>query len=162
MMFETFFLSREPVRNPLVAEVLTVGHHLGDGTWCGGTISVRYGHRMLITGQGVNLCHLKVQDLVEVADYDPVRKVALVLGPTQPSPTTPLHWFLYARRDVQAAIQIFDDEEPASGERGYGDDLTEVKKVMGALQNAAVVNLGDSCLAVGSSIMQALEGVKCA
>ncbi|HDS59889.1 MAG TPA: hypothetical protein ENN54_06345 [Thermoplasmatales archaeon] len=161
MTFEAFFLSREPVCNPVVAEVVAAGRHLGDGIRCPGTISVRYGNRMLITGQGVNLCRLEPEDLVEVADYDPVRQTVMVIGPRQPSLSTPLHWFLYRRPDVHAAVQTHGETAALREDQQEAYPMEMVMEALRGLRDSAMINLGGDRLAVGPSLENALEELGC-
>jgi len=159
MTFETFFLSREPVCNPVVAEVVAAGRHLGDGIRCPGTISVRYGNRMLITGQGVNLCRLEPENLVEVADYDPVRQTVMVIGPRQPSLSTPLHWFLYRRPDVHAAVHIRGETAAPREDHQRGYTMETVMEALRGLRYSATINLSGDRLAVGPSLEHAREAL---
>ena len=53
------------------------------------------GHRLVrgfLLSADVNLCNMKEGDIVEVTDYDPVRKTSLVIGMKRPSGFVALHW----------------------------------------------------------------------
>jgi hypothetical protein len=49
---------------------------------------------LVATGEGADLGQLGLDDCVEVMEYDPVRHVALVVGPREAPRTTPLLWLL--------------------------------------------------------------------
>ena len=73
------------------------------------SISLRYGRRVLINAKYSNIKETKKEDFLEIIDYDPSRKVLLVIGSGEPKVETPLHWFIHhAREDVNAVIMIND------------------------------------------------------
>ena len=154
-MFETFFLSPEMVCNPLVAEIISAGHHLSENGPCYGTISARYGNRMVITGRRVNLGVIGVDDTVEIADYDPVRSVVLAIGPCMPSAATLLHWLLLRRKNIYAVVHVYKavDMPP--------DELVTLKQILADIKKNNSINLESSRLAVGLTVATALEALQC-
>jgi len=153
-MFETFFLSPETVCNPLVVEIIAAGRHLRENGPCYGAISARYGNRMVITGRFVDLGVLDVEDIVEVADYDPIRRMALVIGFCMPSVATPLHWLLFRREDISVVVHVYDSAMPP-------DDMATLKQILADIKanNSAILESGR--LTVGSTVATALEELSC-
>ena len=79
----TIFLSREEVKNPLMEEIKKAGELLKskniiDKTY--GTISVKYGKRMLINSYNSRLEHLDNEDFVEVIDYNVSTNTILIIN----------------------------------------------------------------------------------
>lgn len=91
----TFFASREPVRNPLALKLVYAAQRLGTKE---PALIGSIGHRLVrgfLLSADVNLCNMKEGDIVEVTDYDPVRKTSLVIGMKSPSRFVPLHWLAF-------------------------------------------------------------------
>ena len=108
--FQTFFASREQSNCPLIPDIVRVGKKLKemglleDGT---GVVSLGYGRRVLINGNNVSLGNVGRGDILEIVDYDPVKRVALTIGDKEPHVETPVHWLIHhARDDVNAVVQI--------------------------------------------------------
>jgi len=108
--FQTFFASREQSNCPLIPDIVRIGKKLKemgllkDGT---GVVSLGYGRRVLINGNDVSLGDVGRGDILEIVDYDPVKRVALTIGDKEPHVETPVHWLIHhARDDVNAVVQI--------------------------------------------------------
>jgi len=108
--FQTFFASREQSNCPLIPDIVRIGKKLKemgllkDGT---GVASLGYGRRILINRNGVSLGDVGRGDILEIVDYDPVKRVALTIGDKEPNVETPVHWLIHhARDDVNAVVQI--------------------------------------------------------
>ena len=108
--FQTFFASREQSNCPLIPDIVRIGKKLKemgllkDGT---GVVSLGYGRRVLINGNNVSLGDIGRGDILEIVDYDPVKRVALTIGDKEPNVETPVHWLVHhARDDVNAVVQI--------------------------------------------------------
>jgi hypothetical protein len=108
--FQTFFASREQSNCPLIPDIVRIGKKLKemgllkDGT---GVVSLGYGRRVLINGNNVSLGDIGRGDILEIVDYDPVKRVALTIGDKEPNVETPVHWLIHhARDDVNAVVQI--------------------------------------------------------
>lgn len=161
MTFETFTVSREEISNPLLPELVKGGKRLAEHGCNAGVVSARYGNRVVLsTGP---LATLTGAAFVELADYDPARNVAMAIGTAAPPQSTPLHWLLYRRSDVNAAAQLhrtFDDIETADCDpTGDIDDLMEALRL---LKDNTFINLGsDDCIAIGGSVAAALEEIPC-
>ena len=96
-------LSREKVRNPCVKEIIDIGREIDQR----GTISVRYGNRILIS-TNPELKNLSEDDFVEVVDYNISTDTALIIGYNQPLSSLPLHWMIYRLPDVNAVIHLHE------------------------------------------------------
>ncbi|RLF51369.1 MAG: hypothetical protein DRN11_02865 [Thermoplasmata archaeon] len=164
---KVLFLSREKVENPLLEEIRRVGKivkekGLVEETF--GNISIRYGKRMIITASGADLGDLKDEDFVEVVDYNPVTNIALVIGLKNPSIETPMHWLIYKKPEINAIIhthKIFDNV-PTTEKYAPPGSLELALEALKALRNANLINLKDhGSIAVGFSLQQALEELKC-
>ncbi len=113
--FQTFFISRELSNCPLIKDVLTTIKKIEEKKITGknhtGVISVSYGKRVLINAADTNLKNVSKESLLEIVDYDPVKKNLLVIGIKEPHVETPVHWLIHhARDDVNAIIQLSDRE----------------------------------------------------
>ncbi len=98
---DVIFVSREKIRNPLIAEIIGIGKKIGKK----GTISARFGNRILITANH-DLGELKESDFVEVVDYNILSDIAIVIGPKEPSAVLPLHWMIYRLPDINVIIHL--------------------------------------------------------
>lgn len=161
MSFETFFLGREQIKNPLIGTMISTGKELADagGNGGGGTISVRYGNRIVITARNADIRSLDESDFVEVADYDAVRKIVLAIGPNEPPAGTALHWLVYRREGINAIVHIGDlSEKIIAGEGGNFNIAMEALKSLKSTGCIAMKNIG--YIAVGKSLHEAVEEVK--
>ena len=96
-------LSREKVKNPYVKEIIDIGREIDRR----GTISVRYGNRILIS-TNPELKNLSEDDFVEVVDYNISTDTALIIGYNQPLSSLSLHWMIYRLPDVNAVIHLHE------------------------------------------------------
>ena len=108
---QTFFVSKEQSNCPLIPDIVRLGKKFEDlGLLKEDTeaiISLKYGKRLLINGSGSNLGEIKINDIIEIVDYDPVKKVTLTIGPKNPHVETSVHWLIHkARDDVNAIIHL--------------------------------------------------------
>jgi len=102
-IMDVIFVSKEKIRNPLVAEIIRIGKKIRKK----GTISARFGNRILITANH-DLGELKESDFVEVVDYNILSDIAIVIGPKEPSSVLPLHWMIYRLPDINVIIHLHD------------------------------------------------------
>ncbi|MEA2055168.1 MAG: class II aldolase/adducin family protein [Candidatus Thermoplasmatota archaeon] len=165
MSFETFFLGREKIRNPFVREMISIGKELADkGIGREGNMSVRYGSRIIITARNADMGSLTESDFVEVADYDVVRNVALVIGQKEPSAETIMHWLIYRREDINAIIHIHNTFEklPTTEKEKPSGSFEIALEVLKSLKNSRCINLRNhGCIAVGKSLREAREEIAC-
>ena len=166
MFFQVFYISKEETRCPLVFEIIKTGKKLKEerilDEGCSAVISLGYGKRMLINGFVEDFSNIRREELLEVVDYDPIKRNLLVIGPCEPKPETSIHWMIhYARDEVNVVIQINDEglidelknKIPTVEKDGVIGSIEQVKNVMKHLRDSRVVgvkNLG--VLFVGSSV----------
>jgi hypothetical protein len=102
----TFFVNRERCRLPESLLLMDAMRLLG-GVPC--SVSLRAGGRFIISSSESRAGAFSEEDVVEIADYDPVRHSVLAIGLKEPSPDTPIHWLAYRTDDtVSAAAFVWD------------------------------------------------------
>ena len=108
--FQTFFISRETSKCPQLVDILHISKKINElqlaeeGT---GSISIRYGRRILINSKDTQLPTLQPEDLVEIVDYDPIKNVVLTMGKKEPCRDTPVHSLIQtARTDINTVILL--------------------------------------------------------
>ena len=110
----TFFASREPVRNPLTLKMLHAARAIASKDLSlVGSMSHRLTRGFLVTIDA-QLGAMGEGDIVEVTDYDPVRKTSIVIGMKEPSTYVPLHWLaLRTHPELLCSLLIITDKVPA-------------------------------------------------
>jgi hypothetical protein len=148
---QTFFVSKEISRCPLIPEIQNMSKKLSSSKtyeknrW---VISSRYGKRMIISTNTSHIANLQKEDFIEVVDYDPVKKTALVIGVRESSPETLLHWLIYrARKDVNVIIHIQNNKDLEKLSRLENIPVADGKvpyiTLTGALDTLKVLKKGD-------------------
>lgn len=109
--FQSFYISREETNSPLLIDFIKTGKKLKekgilpDNT--SATISLGFGKRILINSDVEDFSNIKKEELIEIADYDPIKNILLVIGPMEPKIETPIHWMIHrAREEVNSIVQI--------------------------------------------------------
>ncbi len=151
---KVFFVTREEIKNPFVAQIIDAGKKLHE---CGvrvKSISMRYGKRMLITAAGANIHKLSNEDFIEVVDYNPVGDIMLVIGLKAPPEEAIIHWFIYKREEINAVIYV-------GGEIKEGNTMGVVAEILKALRKGNLINVGENVISVGRSLKEAVEELKC-
>jgi hypothetical protein len=119
----TFFASREPVRNPLALKLVHVAQALGSKE---PSLMGSIGHRLvrgfLLSADAI-LCNMKEGEIVEVTDYDPVRKTSIVIGMRGPSRFLPLHWLALQTHPDKLVTLYLAVESPPPGVSVFGSKL---------------------------------------
>ncbi|RLF64908.1 MAG: hypothetical protein DRN33_00865 [Thermoplasmata archaeon] len=152
MSFETFFLGREKIKNPLIEDMISAGKKIsGEGEVA---ISIRFGNRIVITARNAFPDSLTESDFVEIADYDAVRNIALVIGMNEPSPSAAVHWLIYRRDDINAIVSDFRDSTPMK-------DFDVAMEALKLLKEKRCAELSNGRISVGKSVDEAVEGLKC-
>ena len=156
--FQTFYTSREESNCPLLPEFVKFGKKVKDSglskNITSAVISVRYGKRMIINTDYSNIDKITRGEILEIVDYDPVKKVLLTMGPKQPKIETPVHWMVHhARNEVNAVVQLTgeniiriaegkipstDNEHPV----GSFEMIKEVLKELGNSKSVLIKNHG--------------------
>lgn len=165
--FQTFFVSREISNCPLIADIIKLGKKI-DGLGIVDnkdySISVAYGKRILINAKNVGVESMNQQDIIEIADYDPVKNIILAIGKKDPCIESPVHWLIHhARDDVNAIIQLngekvvkkFSKNLPTTEKEypsGTLELAKEVLKVLRASKKILIKNRGS--LFVGISLKE--------
>jgi len=152
MSFETFFLGRDKIKNPFIERMISAGREIGN-IEDKGTISMRFGNRIIITARNATLSMLTEDDFVEVADYDAVRNIALVIGMNEPSPAAAIHWLIYRRDDINAIASVFEDAPMP--------DFDIAMEALKLLKEKRCIKLNNGLISVGRNIEEATEGLKC-
>ena len=115
---QVFYMAQEPSACPLIPEIVktcrtiaTIPSLTNSTTMI---VSMRYGKRLLITGELRRPTELTSNDFLEIVDVDPVKQIAIVIGVLPPPECTSLHWLLQqARRDINVTLQCKDIELPS-------------------------------------------------
>ena len=109
--FQTFYTSKEQSNSPLITEIIKLGKIL-DKNDPGKeirslTMSLRYGKRLIINSDYDDIGGIKREEILEIIDYDPVKKNLLVIGPCQPKIESSIHWMIHhARDEVNVVVQL--------------------------------------------------------
>jgi hypothetical protein len=102
----TFFVSREMVRTPQALHVARAAEMLGHNVkGAKGAIALRFGKAFLCTTDGP-LSAMTNRDICEVTEYDPVRKVVMVIGTVHPTRYSPMVWTLLKTEPASNAIAV--------------------------------------------------------
>ena len=154
-----FVLSSEEIRNPLAGEIADLALMLHERGLMerSGSISMRYGRRMLITSSGADMSALRSEHFVEVVDYNPVTDTVLLIGTHEPPPETPLHWLLYSRDDINVVLygMLFGKALSAAELEAPPEGLMGAMAVLKELKNSHAVKIkGGTGVMVGVSIAE--------
>jgi len=165
--FQTFFVSQEQSNCPLIVDIIRFSKNLEDyklGENVFGVVSMGYGKRMLINRRNMGLKDIKIEDIVEIADYDPIKKIALIIGKNEPHIETPVHWLVHhARNDVNAVIQInsedlierFSKKLPITEKEYPSGSLELAKEVLKTLRESnAIIISNQGVLFVGTCLKE--------
>jgi len=171
LSFQTFYVSQEQSNCPLVSDIIRIGKKFEEHGLLknnSGVISLGYGKRILINGNDVSLANVKGEDILEIVDYDPVKKIVLAIGQKEPHIETPVHWIIHhARNDVNAIIQLNDEnlvkrrsKKLPTTEKEYPPGSLELaKEILKALRTSKSIAIKDKgALFVGTCLKEA-EGL---
>jgi len=177
IQFESFYVSKEESNCPLISDAIRVDKKIKNMDFKDTIFSLRYGKRILINAQKDESDELKQNDFLEIVDYDPIKRVMLLMGPKKPGVETPLHWLIHhARNEVNAVVQIKNKDiiEKLKGtimttDKEYPPGTIEqAKEVLKCLRDSKeVIIKNQSIIFVGTNIKEAedlilkfCEGVK--
>ena len=164
--FQTFYIAKEESNCPLIAEVMSVSKKLKDVGLIKNinetVVSLRYGKRVLMNAHDSDFIDVKHEDFIEIIDYDPLKKVLLIIGPKEPKIDTPVHWLIHhARSEVNAVIQINDvdlagqlvKKLPVTKDNYPSGTFEQAREILKCLRdNKGVVIKNQGILFVGSSL----------
>lgn len=171
LSFQTFFVSREQCICPLASEIVKSGKKfkeiglLKDAT---GVISLGYGKRMVIQRAGSRLDDLKIDDFVEIVDYDPLKRIMLVIGRNEPCVEASVHWMIHHAREDNAILQLngektierFSKKFPITEKsfpNGTIDLVKEILKTLRKNKNIIIKDIG--VLFVGADLKELEDSV---
>lgn len=108
----TFFIGNQVHDSDLAPQIMATGKKLAGTVVINrfGSISTKFRNKFVVTSSTADFHNIGAEDIIEVMNYDPVRNSILAIGTKDPSPDTPLHWFIYrAFPTARAAIHIHDE-----------------------------------------------------
>jgi len=130
-------------------------------------ISFKYGNRILINGSVEDYSIIKHEELFEVADYDPVKNVLMIIGPAEPRLETSVHYMIHhARSEVNAVIQInnsnifekIKEKYPIADDKYPVGTLNYIKEVLKKLYDSKIIILkNQGILIVGETYKKVEE-----
>jgi len=137
--FQTIFLSKEHSKCPLISNIARFGKKLKDldiiNQFTLLIVSMEYGKRMLINNNYTDFGKIKIENFLEIVDYNPVKRILLAIGPGEILIETPVHWIIHhARKDVNVIVQINDERLIEKIVKKY--PITEQEKPSGTIDLA--------------------------
>ena len=70
-------------------------------------VSIKYGKRLVINCEKSNLKKIHIEDFIEIADYNPIKKLFLFIGRKNPDFNMTFHWIIQnARRNNNVLVQL--------------------------------------------------------
>jgi len=167
--FQTFYVSKEESNCPLILEIIKTSQNLKELDFFNQLnqiiFSLRYIKRVLINADESNFKDIKKEDFLEIIDYDPLKKVILLIGPKEPRIETPIHWLIHnSRIEINAVIQINDGELAEKFEKKFPTtekdfpigSLEQAKEILRNLRNSKIVVIkNQSVLFVGNNTKDA-------
>jgi hypothetical protein len=152
---QVLFVSRETSKSPLFGELVKIGHILenqGISTHETGIMSYDYGRRLIITAKNIDVKQMSQGDIVEIADYDPLKNIMLVIGTKEPSQEAPVHWIIQkARHDINILLQLHSpslvkklhDTLPSTEEVTSPGTLNRAKELLKTLRKGKTILIQD-------------------
>jgi len=150
--FQTFYVSKEESNCPLISEIIKTNKKLREKDVFKKIdqiiFSLRYIKRILIIADKINFKDIKQGDFIEIVDYDPLKRVILLIGPKEPRIETPIHWLIYnSRIEINAIIQINDEtiaekleNKLPTTEKNYpAGTLEQAKEILRCLRDSKIV-----------------------
>ena len=167
--FQTFYVSKQESNCPLIPEIIKTSKKLNETNFFKDInqiiFSLRYIKRILINADKSNFKEFKQDDFLEIVDYDPLKKVILLIGPKEPRIETPIHWLIHnSRMEINAVIQIKNnilsdrlEKKLPTTENDYpAGTLEQAKEVLKSLRNSKIVVIkNQGVLFVGNNTKQA-------
>lgn len=163
--FQTLYLSKEPSTCFLTTDIINFIKKLGNIDNL--TISHRFGKRVLINSKNTDFKKINRENFVELVDYDPFKKILLLIGKEEACLESPLHWYIHhARNDVNAVLLIKNKKysEKKIEKKPVVDDkyplwtIEEIKEILGALKDSKTVVIKNTgVLFAGNSLKEVGE-----
>jgi ribulose-5-phosphate 4-epimerase/fuculose-1-phosphate aldolase len=165
--FQTFFISREISKSPLIEDIITFNKKFSKSKIINKNqtnISLSFGKRILITADNIDIENMGAKDIVEIVDYDPIKKIFIVIGSKIPSINASVHWLIHrARDDVNAIVQVigenpinkFSKNSPITESEYPLGTLELAKEILKTLRiNKRIVIKNVGCLCVGINLKE--------
>ena len=166
LQFQTFYVSKEVSNCPLISKAIEIGKEFEKKNLSYNLdkiiISFKYGKRVLINADDTNIKDLKRKDFLEIIDYDPLKKVMLLMGSKTPRINSSFHWLIHHSRDeINAVIQLNDsnlsekleNKFPITEKNYPAGTLELAKEVLKLLRNTKkIIIREEGVLFVGNSI----------
>ncbi len=166
--FEVFYVSKEPSQSPIHSHMLTLAEtftSLSPLQKCHAVLSYRFGKRVVVTTTDKAFASLSSDDFIELVDYDPLKRVLLVLGKKKPGESAPIHFMiLHARTEMQTLLELQDPHQLISLETCENihklqekkvDIIDKVKTILKAFRTASCVSIGEhSIFLIGRNLKE--------
>lgn len=157
LSFQPLYISKDYSTCPLIPDVIAFVKGLKSIDNL--TLSHRFGRRILINSKDTDLKKISKENFLELVDYDPFKKILLVIGAEDTRIDSPLHWYIHhARNDVNAVLLINDkklDDAPSINNKYPIWTVEQIKEVLGALRDSKIVNIKNfGVLLVGNSLKE--------
>ena len=156
--FQTFYTSKEESNCPLITEFVRIDRNIEKKGFSKDidslTSSMRYGKRVIINSDYEKIGEISRRDILEIVDYDPVKKTLLVIGPKKPKVDSSVHWMIHhARSEINAVVQLngqkilekFEGKIPSTENEqtpGSFEMIKEVLKILRDSKSVFVKNYG--------------------
>jgi len=148
-VFQTFYVSKENSMSPLLVELIRFGKKLKDYSLTKEnkiSLSISFGKRLLINSENADVLNLFSEDIVEVVDYDPIKKIVLAMGKFEPCIDTPVHWIVQnAREDIHAIVQFSSKKQiknfPCTDSEKSVGTLDLAKEILKTLRTSKCINI---------------------
>ncbi len=111
LQIQTIYVSKEDSSCPLIIKAIEIGKVFEkiNLEFNDVILSFKYGKRVLINAEDTKIKELKQEDFLEVVDYDPLKKIQLLIGSKYPKVDTSIHWMIHhARDEINIVLQIND------------------------------------------------------
>lgn len=167
--FQTFFVSKERCSCPLAFDIIKISEKIKKiGLLKNATVvvSLSYGKRMVVQRAESSFDELNLDDFVEVVDYDPLKKIMLVIGKSEPCIEASVHWMIHHARDnINAIMQInergimdgFSKKFPMTEKLFPLGSIELVKEVLKTLKNNKNIIIKDTGVMFTGADLKELE-----
>ncbi len=151
----TFFVSRQHSTIPLTDKMTNFISYLSNLTIPADTnitLSAQYGKRMLITQDHINPKTINRDDIIEIVDYDPIKKITMAIGKTNPTLHTPVHWLIHnALTDIHVILQLdnadyleqYTDQCPMTDNKAPPGTIDAAKEILPKLRDHTIILVQD-------------------
>lgn len=142
----TFFASREPVRDPRTLEMINTCRAMASkDPSMAGSVSLRRPHGQLVSAD-TSFSTMAEDHVLDLKDYDPVRRTSMVIGMKEPTQHVALHWLaLRTHPGYDVSLLVFK-ETPPKGIKIFSSKLLhgsfdEAMEAVKAMKEAKVTTM---------------------